>query len=181
MTRTKQKPRHEAAIPSHRPSCFILTRTKAHQWPGHIHLEHIKHHPCRDRRVMINHLGKINITAPIKSNADLRLAFGISIDPTQQTPTISNTQSTAASHGCRCCNRKQLLSAPIRQPSQKQMYTIHEMCVQDENWWHVMNEFWSEVMLHCLILGYNNNETFHTSVQHSRAFYISHESLVVQQ
>jgi hypothetical protein len=29
--------RHEAAIPSHRPSCFILTRTKLHQRTGRTH------------------------------------------------------------------------------------------------------------------------------------------------
>ena len=91
QTEAKTRGGHTEPPPT---SCFILTRTKTHQWPGHNHLEHIKHRPCRDRRIMLNHPGKINITAPIKSNADLRLALSISIDPA--TSTMSNTHSTAA-------------------------------------------------------------------------------------
>jgi hypothetical protein len=79
---------------------------------------------------MLNHLGKINITAPIKSSADLRLAA-----MTQQRTDIHNVKHkhySSTSHCCNC-NRKQLMPAPIRQPSQQKMGTIHEMYVQGDN------------------------------------------------
>ena len=110
QTEAKTRGGHTEPPPT---SCFILTRTKTHQWPGHNHLEHIKHRPCRDRRIMLNHPGKINITAPIKSNADLRLALSISIDPAD-IHNVKHAQYSSTRHCC-SCNRKQLLSAPIRQ------------------------------------------------------------------